>query len=78
MMWALSQTSGWTTAGLTKVYHRENIIRAFVEGIGHDDKNDHDEDFLKHAMDDLPNETADMLRTARLVDVESDEDSEDE
>ena len=60
----------WTTQGR---YLRENMIRAFIEGIGHEDTTDVSNEMLSHAMADLPNETARMIETAQQMKVESDE-----
>jgi hypothetical protein len=62
-----------TTPALTKVwgtqgrYLRDNMIRAFIEGIGHDDGLPVDsEDLVSHAMKQMPNETTQMIKSAEL------------
>lgn len=54
-------------------YLSQNIMRAFIEGIGHEDTTDEADEMLSHAMDELPNETARMVETAKQMRVESDE-----
>ena len=74
-----------TTPAISRVwatqrrYLRENMIRTIIEGIGHEDIDAETNDTLIHAMNDLPNETARMVETARQMTVESeDEDSSDD
>lgn len=75
-----------TTPALTKVwatqgrYLRENMIRAFIEGIGHDAP-DVDEEMMKHAKEnpsDGDMELKDMVETAKSLDVESEEEDSDD
>jgi hypothetical protein len=73
-----------TTTSLSKVwatqgrYLRENMIRAFIEGIGHEDPGDFDPtELLNHAKKDLPNEHEIMIENARLLDVESEAEDSD-
>lgn len=60
----------WATQGR---YLRESMIRAFIEGIGHEDTDAEIDEMLSHAMSDLPNETTRMVETAKQMKVESDE-----
>ncbi|MCJ1426394.1 hypothetical protein MMC29_004297, partial [Sticta canariensis] len=63
----------WATQGR---YLRESMIRAFIEGIGHEDTDAETDEILSHAMNDLPNETARMVETAKQMKVESDEEGD--
>ncbi|MCJ1462585.1 hypothetical protein MMC07_001187 [Pseudocyphellaria aurata] len=66
----------WATQGR---YLRKNMIRAFIEGIGHEDTDAETSNMLSHAMDDQPDETDRIVKTAKLMAVESDdEDDSDE
>ncbi len=64
-------TKFWGTQGK---YLRDNMIMAFIEGIGHDDGLPVDlEDLRSHAMKRMPNETTQMIKTAEQLNVESDD-----
>ena len=74
-----------TTPALTKVwgtqgrYLRDNMIRAFIEGIGHDDGLPVDpDDMMSHALEPIPNEVTSMIETSRFVDLESEDEDSDE
>ena len=60
----------WVTS---ERYLRESMIRAFIEGIGHEDTDAETNEMLSHATNDLPNDTSRMVETAKQMKVESDE-----
>jgi hypothetical protein len=54
------------------------MIRAFIEGIGHDWPDLDPSDLLDHAEQDQPNEIQEMVSSVEEVVVDSDEEDEDD
>lgn len=66
-------TRVWASGGR---YLREKMIRAFIEGIGHDWPTLDPGKMLEQAQHDLPNETQEMLASAEALNVESEDEDD--
>lgn len=65
----------WATQGR---YLRENMMRVFIEGIGHVEITNEFDERLNHAMANLSNETERMIETAQQITMENDNEDNDD
>ena len=70
-------TKVWATQGR---YLRQNMIRAFIEGIAHDSPEADSEMLMEHAKEkeNVTDEMIEMIETAKAIVVESDEEDSDD
>jgi hypothetical protein len=79
----IDHMSIFTTSASSKVwetqerYLKKNMIRAIIECIGHDEKEEDAKRMLSHAQRELSNEMTRMIQTTAALDIESEDKDED-